>query len=79
MKRKKKETYNVKTYWCKSCGHIFHNTKVGLKTCNKIQGDAVCGGDLKVIDEYKSRYLPRGSPPPGRRWQVKGGPYKRRK
>ncbi len=77
MERKK--TYNVKNYWCKLCGHMFHSTKVGLKTCEKVIDGDVCGGELKVIDEYKSRHQPRGSPRPGRRWQVKGGPYKSRK
>lgn len=73
-----KKTYNVRIYWCKLCGHMFHSIKVGLKTCNKVRGDVVCGGELKVIDTYKSPRQPRVSPPPGGRWQVKGGLYEKK-
>ncbi len=73
MRRRERRTYNVKTYWCKVCGHIFHTANPkARKTCEH------CGGELEMIDKYKSRRPPRGSPRRGKPWQVKGGVYKPR-
>ncbi len=73
MSRKQvKRTYNVKTYHCKFCGHIFHTANPKQKkTCE------YCGGELEIIDKYKSRRPPRGSGKRDKR-QVKGGVDKSR-
>ena len=66
--RRERRTYSVKVYHCKGCGHIFHTAIPEIKeTCHH------CGGELEIIDRYKSRYPPRVSPPQGRPWQDKGG------
>lgn len=68
MRKRERRTYNVKTYHCKVCGHIFHTANPKQKKTYEH-----CGGELEIIDKYKSRYPARGSPPRGKPWQVKGG------
>jgi len=65
MKPKRdKKTYNVKVYHCDGCGHIFHTAKSEkIEFCNKCEG-----GKVKIVDRYKSKRLPRGSPRRGQPW-----------
>jgi len=44
-----KKTPEVRVYYCKGCGNMFHTAKVGLKVCDK------CGGTLEVINRYESK------------------------
>lgn len=73
MRRRERVTYHVKTYHCKECGHIFHHTNPDFTKCRH------CRGELEIIDRYKSSKAPRGSPPRGKPWQVKGGVDKSRR
>ena len=55
---KKSQNYNVRTYHCNNCGHIFHTLLIGLENhlctkCNK--------RSLSIIDKYKSKNPPRAS------------------